>query len=169
MQAATRESTVDGNDWQDPAWRAGAEQWINDRLAERGTPVTGPIERVRMRPWSVTHRAPTTVGWHWFKANTYRCRYEARLAEALADWVPEIVLAPIALHAGRGWLLTTDAGATLRDASAQRRAAGAAPTDRDANLACWATLLKQYAELQRTLTPRADAMVALGVPINGLR
>ncbi|GAB3137826.1 phosphotransferase [Micromonospora sonneratiae] len=154
---------MDGNNWHDPVWRAGADQWITARLAERGTPVTGPIEQFRVRPWSVTCRVPTAGGWYWFKANTFHCRYEVRLAEALAGWVPESVPTPVALHPGRGWLLTADAGTTLREASAQDRATDDAPT-RDAALNRWAALLEEYAELQRTLAPRVDAMVALGVP-----
>jgi len=141
---------VDGNDWLDPRWRAGADAWVTERLAAAGARVDGPIEQTRVRPWSVSHRVPTAGGWHWFKANTYGCRYEAALASALAGWAPSAVLAPVAVHAERGWLLTADAGPILRET---------APT-----LAQWAALLEEYAELQRTLAGRADEMVALGVP-----
>ncbi|MFC0531950.1 phosphotransferase [Phytohabitans kaempferiae] len=149
MRAPTEESIVDGNDWTSPAWRAAADQWVSERLAARGTPVTGPIEQHRVRPWSVTHRAPTTAGWHWFKANTFGCRYEAPLAEALAAWAPEAVLPPVAVHAARGWLLTADAGAILRETG---------------RLEDWAAFVEEYAELQRALAHKAEAMVALGVP-----
>ncbi|MDG4765052.1 phosphotransferase [Solwaraspora sp. WMMD406] len=158
------ESILGGNDWADPAWRDGVLQWVGEQLAARGTPAVGPVEQERVRPWSVTYRAPTAAGWHWFKANTYGCRYEAPLAAALAGWVPDAVLAPIATHPVRGWLLTADAGATLRDALGRRRGGADAPRDADAELPHWVALLEQYADLQRTVAPHAEAMVALGVP-----
>ncbi|MDG4824827.1 phosphotransferase [Asanoa sp. WMMD1127] len=143
-------STIDGNDWLDPVWRAGAEAWATERLAAHGTPVTGPFEQTRVRPWSVSLRVPTTRGVHWFKANTHGCRYEAALASALAWWAPSEVLVPVAVDADRGWLLTADAGQILRET---------APTLDD-----WARMLAAYGALQRVLTERADEMVALGVP-----
>ncbi|MEV0715883.1 phosphotransferase [Asanoa sp. NPDC050611] len=147
MREAPSGSTVDGNDWHDPVWRAAAEAWIADHLDE---PVTGPIELTRVRPWSVSLRVPTARGPFWFKANTFGCRYEAALASALAWWAPGSVLVPVAIDADRGWLLTADAGPILRES---------APTPDD-----WAALLATYGELQRTLAPRADEMTGLGVP-----
>ena len=99
---AANDSTVDGNDWLDPRWRAGAEAWATERLAALGTAVTGPIEQTRVRPWSVSLRVPTAGGAFWFKANTYGCRYEAALASALGWWAPEAVLVPVAVDAGPG-------------------------------------------------------------------
>ncbi|WP_203719135.1 phosphotransferase [Asanoa siamensis] len=150
MRTASGVSTVDGNDWLDPVWRAGASAWATERLAALGRPVTGPIEQVRVRPWSVSLRVPTDSGPHWFKANTFGCRYEAPLASALAWWAPASVLVPVATDPDRGWLLTADAGPILRDT---------APTLDD-----WAALLASYAALQQALAPRADEMIALGVP-----
>ncbi len=150
MLPATSESTVDGNNWLDPAWRAGAEAWATERLDSLGTAVTGPIEQTRVRPWSVSLRVPTAKGPFWFKANTYACRYEAALASALGWWAPESVLVPVAVDADRGWLLTADAGPILRETSP--------------SLDDWASLLVEYAALQRTLASRCDEMVALGVP-----
>ncbi|MFV2019939.1 phosphotransferase [Micromonospora sp. LOL_023] len=78
--------------------------------------------------------------------------------------MPDAVLCPLATHPVRGWLLTADAGATLRDALEQRRGGADAPRDADAELPHWVALLEQYADLQRALAPRAEEMVALGVP-----
>ncbi|SNT64102.1 Phosphotransferase enzyme family protein [Asanoa hainanensis] len=150
MLPVTDGSTVDGNDWLDPRWRAGAEAWATERLAALGHPVTGPLGQTRVRPWSVTLRAPTAAGPFWFKANTFGCRYEAGLASALGWWAPESVLVPVAVDPDRGWLLTADAGAILRESS---------PTLDD-----WSALLVSYAGLQQELAARAEEMVALGVP-----
>lgn len=143
---------VRAGDWHDPGWLATAHEWIGARLAERGTPATGPVEEVRARPWSVTHRVPTAAGPRWFKANITGCAYEAGLAEALARWLPGRVLEPLAVDAARGWLLTADAGPTLRETITGDR------------LEAWAAMLQSYAVLQRTVAPHLTELLALRVP-----
>jgi Phosphotransferase enzyme family len=144
---------VRANDWNDPRWQGEAHDWVANRLAEFGTPVTGEIEQRRVRPWSVTHRAATAAGFRWFKANTTDCRYEAALADALSRIVPGATLPPLALDAGRGWLLTADAGRTLHET-----------VDPDRRLTTWADMLQAYAVLQRATAPHAADLLALGVP-----
>ncbi|MDP9795517.1 hypothetical protein J2S43_004029 [Catenuloplanes nepalensis] len=144
------------NDWHDPGWISAAHAWIRERLDALGTPATGPIEEIRARPWSVTHRVPTTAGPRWFKANTVDCRYEAALAGALGHRLPDRVLVPLAVDVTRGWLLTPDAGQTLRDTLS----AG----DPGARLTRWPEMLRAYAALQREAMPHADELLALGVP-----
>ena len=141
------------DDWHDPDWQAAAHGWITERLEALGTPVTGRVQEVRARPWSVTHRVPTAAGYRWFKANTEDCAYEAALAEALGGWAPDAVLVPLAVDAARGWLLTADHGPTLREALGD--------ADR---LGPWVAMLQAYAVLQRTVAPRAATLIAQGVP-----
>jgi Phosphotransferase enzyme family len=141
------------SNWLDPAWEAQARGWTLGRLGALGVPVTGPVERVRVRPWSVQLRVPTGQGPVWFKANIAGGAYEAALVAAFAGWAPDAVLAPLAVDAGRGWLLTPDGGPTLREASA------GAP-----DLAAWEAMLVAYAELQRRVAGRSAELVALGVP-----
>ena len=143
------------NDWHDPQWQAAAHSWIRGTLEGLGTPVTGEIEETRVRPWSVTHNAPTAGGIRWFKANTMDCAYEAGLVKALAAWVPDSVLTPLAVDEKRGWLLTADLGPTLRESL---------PDHREARLRAWREMLQAYAVLQRTLAPHAQSMTQLGVP-----
>jgi hypothetical protein len=147
------DTTVRANAWDDPRWQASAHAWVTERLTEHGTPPTGPIEEVRVRPWSVTHRAPTSAGVAWFKANTPGCAYEAGLSASLAAWAPGRVLAPLAVDASRGWLLTSDAGPTLREVIAKDRL-----------LPTWAAMLQSYAALQRDLAAHTPEMLAQGVP-----
>jgi hypothetical protein len=147
------DATVRANAWDDPRWQASAHAWTAERLAGRGTPPTGPIEEVRVRPWSVTHRAPTAAGLAWFKANTPGCAYEAGLAASLATWAPGRVLEPLAVDASRGWLLTADAGPTLREVVAEERL-----------LPTWTAMLQSYAALQRDLSRHTPEMLAQGVP-----
>jgi hypothetical protein len=144
---------VRANDWTDPRWRAGAHDWIRSRLADLGTPVTGEIEEFRVRPWSVTLRAPTAAGARWFKANTTDCRYEAALAAALTRIAPGATLPPLAVDTERGWMLTADAGPTLRST-----------LDADSRLATWVEVLQAYARLQRATQPHVATLLDLGVP-----
>lgn len=140
-------------DWLDPRWRADAEAWTTQRLAGSGGSLTGPLRPVRVRPWSAVFSAPTTVGPVWFKADSEGAGYEPALVDALAGWAPDAVLTALAVDTRRGWLLTTDAGPTLRDALAGQP-----------DLHRWERMLTAYARLQRDLVPHADEMVALGVP-----
>ncbi|WP_406858918.1 aminoglycoside phosphotransferase family protein [Streptomyces sp. HUAS MG47] len=169
--------------WDDPVWRDAALGWARERLAEHGLRELeeereqgGAGAVVRLRPWSVLVRL--TVGddrvgggrirdvqvggdrvgdGHrtvWFKAGPPDGRFEAGLAQALAAWTPEHVLAPLAVDTDRGWALMPDGG-TLFAHELDR-----GPADPRA----WEAPLRQYAALQRTLTGRTDELLALGVP-----
>lgn len=145
--------THDALDWSAPGWRAAVQDWVADRLAEHGRTPTGPLQEVRLRPWSAVLRLPTDAGDVWFKANSRGSRYEAAVVAALADWTPAAVLTPLAVDTARGWVLTADAGPTLRDTLGD-----------EPRLDRWAAMLTGYARFQRALAPRAGALVALGVP-----
>lgn len=141
------------NDWHDPRWISAAHAWVHEHL---DAPATGPVEEIRARPWSVVHRVPTAAGPRWFKATITGCRYEAVLTDVLARRMPDRVLVPLAVDVTRGWLLTPDAGPTLRDVLA--------PAGVEATLARWAEMLRAYAALQRDAVPLAGGLPALGVP-----
>lgn len=140
--------------WEQPAWRADALGWIERELAARGLRESGP-RTVRLRPWSVlvrTHAAG--LGTVWFKANPPASAFEAALTSALARWVPGHALRPIAVDVDRGWSLLPDGGPLFKTAL------GAGAVDPRA----WEEPLRQYAHVQRTLTPHADEIERLGVP-----
>ncbi|HEX8631614.1 MAG TPA: hypothetical protein VF755_25940, partial [Catenuloplanes sp.] len=139
--------------WLDPAWQDEVRVWATDRLAGSGRTLTGALDPVRVRPWSAVFRATTTTDRVWFKANSAGSGYEAALVEALAGWTPDAVLTPLAVDTARGWLLTADAGPTMREALAER------PDPHR-----WEPMLTAYAGLQRALVPHVDELVALGVP-----
>jgi hypothetical protein len=144
---------VSTSNCRDPVWEAEARDWMLGRLGALGVPATGPVERVRARPWSVQLRVPTPTGPVWFKANISGSAYEAALVAAFAGWAPDAVLAPLAVDTGRGWLLSPHGGPTLREAQA------GVP-----DLGRWEAMLGAYAELQLAVAARAGEMVALGVP-----
>ncbi|MEU7028149.1 aminoglycoside phosphotransferase family protein [Streptomyces sp. NPDC046275] len=142
--------------WERTEWRAEALDWVRGHLARHGLTETGPRE-ARVRPWSVLVRFRTGPGERdavWFKASAPAAGFEAALGDALAAWVPEHVMTPLAVDAARGWALWPDGGPLLR-AALDRGEAGRAD---------WLTAVGQYARMQRALTPYADRLTALGVP-----
>ncbi|WP_211291377.1 phosphotransferase [Micromonospora wenchangensis] len=136
--------------WADPQWRATALDWVTGQLDRHGRRVTGPVE-ARQRPWSLVWQVPTDAGPYWFKANNPGTAYEAVLLAELPRHAPGRVLDPVAVDPARGWSLLPHGGPSLRDLAEPD------PTR-------WADVLAAYADLQRTVAPRADALVALGVP-----
>jgi Phosphotransferase enzyme family len=134
--------------WRDPSWLAEATAWIEARVE----PV-GAIEQPHVAPWSTVIRVPTAGGDLWFKANSPTHRFEARLALLLAGVSPDRVAEVVDADLDRGWLLLRDAGTRLRDL-----APGAEQLEH------WERLLPLYAGLQLALAPRAEEMLALGVP-----
>ncbi|MFE2042923.1 phosphotransferase [Streptomyces sp. NPDC059477] len=140
--------------WENPGWRADALAWATRELSGAGRPATGEW-RARVRPWSVLLRFTVADGGVvWFKANPPGSAFEAGLARALADWVPEHVLRPLAVDTGRGWSLLPDGGDDFRTLLARE------PADPRS----WEAPLHQYAAMQRALVPHADAIERLGVP-----
>ncbi|MFD6426492.1 aminoglycoside phosphotransferase family protein [Streptomyces sp. NPDC060198] len=140
--------------WETDTWREAALAWVESGLAAHGLRVAGR-RSVRLRPWSVLVRIPVEEqGVVWFKANPPASAFESGLTEALSRWVPGQVLKPIAVEAERGWSLLPDGGPLFRDAL-DRGTAG---------LPDWQDMLRQYATMQRELTPLAGEMESLGVP-----
>ncbi|MFB7087167.1 aminoglycoside phosphotransferase family protein [Streptomyces sp. NPDC056296] len=140
--------------WEDEAWRTAALGWAEGALAARGLRATGE-RRVRLRPWSVLVRLSVEgYGAVWFKANPPASAFEGPLTAALARWVPEHLLEPLAVDTDRGWSLLPDGGPLFRDVLDRER------TGPDA----WEELLRQYAAMQHALTPRAREIERLGVP-----
>ncbi|MFF2327289.1 MULTISPECIES: aminoglycoside phosphotransferase family protein [unclassified Streptomyces] len=142
--------------WEQEEWREAALGWVRHGLAAQGLRGTGQ-RRVRLRPWSVLVRTPVEGrDAVWFKANSPAGAFEAGLTEALAHWVPEYVLKPLAVDTGRGWSLLPEGGALFRDVLNSVRA----PVDPRA----WEEPLRQYAGMQRTLLPYTGSIELLGVP-----
>jgi hypothetical protein len=112
----------------------------------------GPPQQVKSSAWSVVYLVPVGDTRLWFKASGGDTRYEARLSRALAGWAPGSVLTPLAVDAERGWLLLPDGGTPLRGLAA------------NLDHRAWERFGARYAELQRTVTPRAQQLLDLGVP-----
>ena len=120
--------------WRDPAWRAEADGWVSDRLAEVGRRATGPADSERLVPWSAVWRVPTDGGPVWFKACTVGVRHEPALYQVLVRREPGHVLTPLAVDLERHLLLLPDGGPTLRQTEGAR-------TD----VAAWERMFQEYA------------------------
>lgn len=138
--------------WEEPGWFEEATAWIHAQLAAHGWHSLGPVELVRLRPWSAFARVPTSNGIVYFKAPAPDCQYEAGLTQALARWRPDCTVQLLAVDLDRGWLLSADAGPTLHDASPS--------TDQ---LAHWLKLLPLCVELQIEMADHVPEILALGV------
>ncbi|TVZ83283.1 phosphotransferase [Streptomyces sp. BK340] len=140
--------------WEQESWRTAALGWVEAGLAAHGLRVTGRLQ-VRLRPWSVLVRVPVAGrAAVWFKANPQASGFEGALTAALARWVPEHVLEPLAVDADRGWSLLPDGGALFRDVLERETVQPRA----------WEDLLRRYASMQHALVPYAREIERLGVP-----
>jgi hypothetical protein len=132
-------------------WRREVEDWIAAQLAAHGNAVTGPIEQPRVRPWSTQLTVPTDAGVLWFKANAAALAFEPRLQLELSRLVGDAVDAPYAIDGGRGWMLTRDRGATLRESHE--------PTVED-----WQRVVVEVARIQQVAADHRDRLLATGLP-----
>ncbi len=87
----------------------------------------------------------------WFKENTAAMHYEAALFELLGRIAPDRVIAPVAVDRDRGWMLTPDGGVTV-------------PTLTRTDEQMWIRIVREYAELQRTVAERRTEVLGTGVP-----
>ena len=139
--------------WEHPDWLEQATAWIHAQLEAQGTDITGPIEILHQRPWSTLARLSTTNGTVYFKAPAPAYPYEAALTQALARWRPDCTVPVLAVDLDQGWLLTADAGTTLRDI-------GRTP----GQVEHWLKVLPLCAELQIEMAARVPELLALGMP-----
>ena len=103
-------------------------------------------------------RIPTDGGTAWFKATGPGPAHEGPLLEWFRARGVANVLLPLAVHPDRPWILFDDGGPTLR----QTRPDGTG----DHDLVAWERILREYADLQRSLEgdESVAAMFAAGVP-----
>ncbi len=143
--------------WDGAAWRRAALDWTGEALAARGLRQRGR-RTVRLRPWSVLVRVPVEGGGDcWFKAHPPGSAFEGALTEALARWVPDSVLRPLAVDTTRGWTLLPDGGPLVLDVLDR--------LDASDGQRLWEEVVRRYAETQRTLTAHVGELASLGVPV----
>lgn len=138
--------------WTSAEWLARAQSWIHQVLSEKSIRLTGPITQPLVRFWSVHLHVPTDAGLLWFKENGPASAFEAGLIDALAELTPQRVITPLAVDTGRGWLLSPDAGPTLR------AAAGGQVGD-------WIRIVSEFAQWQRDLSAHSAQLLDAGLPV----
>jgi hypothetical protein len=110
-----------------------------------------------VQAWSTIWTLRTDAGLLWFKAGGPG---DGAVEQVLADLVPAMVDAPLAVEAARGWLLTRDGGTTV---DAHLSAGG----ELDVHLAC--RLVRDYATLQRQTLPQRALLIDAGIPMTDPR
>ena len=138
--------------WATAQWRDEATAWADAALRARGISRTGDVEQPRLRTWSTALTLPTDVGLFWFKENCPGLSSEAAVVAALTELAPERVVAPLAVDAARGWMLTADHGQTLREAGRN-------------DLATWVRVVEDYADLQRGTVEHGATLREAGIAV----
>ena len=133
--------------WTSDDWFGKADSWVRNRLASAGIVVTGEPVPYRIRFWAAVWCYPTDHGLFWFKENNPGQAFEAALVAAMAEALPQHVVAPLAIDAGPGWLLTADQGPVLADQEE----------------ADWTRLVLEYADFQRDTVPHRNTLLAAGL------
>jgi hypothetical protein len=137
--------------WEGADWLQQATAWIQLQLAAVGRHSTGPVELVHQRPWSAFARLATDKGTVYFKAPAPPY-FEAPLTQALARWRPDCTVRLLGVDLDRGWLLSADAGATLRSASPSVE-----------QIEHWLKILPLYVELQLQMVDHVPELLAIGM------
>jgi hypothetical protein len=133
--------------WTGGDWFAEADGWVRERLASAGAAVTGEPVPYKIRFWAAVWCYSTDRGLFWFKENNPGQAFEAALVGAMAEALPQHVVAPLAIDRARGWLLTADQGPTLADQDG----------------ADWHRLVVEYARFQRDTVPLEQPLLASGL------
>jgi hypothetical protein len=137
--------------WLQSSWRAAAETWIHQALADAGLVVAGPISECHRRSWSVVLQVPTTRGLCYFKAPTERLAHECRQLEILSRLEPELTAQLICIESTLGWSLCQDAGTPLGSV-----------LDLRGSLAHWRRFLPTYGRLQCQSATCSEQLLAAG-------
>jgi hypothetical protein len=144
---------VDEVPWGAAGWRERAEAWIGEQLGVHGLEAAGPVEEVKIRPWSAVLRAPTTGGDVYFKANLPTLANEPELTRILHGICPAHVLGVLADDPGEGWMLQRDGGPALGSVLG-----GSDPLPR------LERMLGVFAEVQVATVEHVDALIGAGAP-----
>ncbi|HET6565112.1 MAG TPA: hypothetical protein VFG52_06820, partial [Xanthomonadales bacterium] len=95
--------------FQQPGWFNKADHWIHFQLDSLGFQVTGSVQQVQQSMnLECMLRAPTNQGWAYFKTSQEAPPGEAALTDALARRWPGAVRQPLAIDAGRNWMLNRE-------------------------------------------------------------
>lgn len=144
--------------WERAAWLEESTEWIQAQLTALDYIALGAVEVLHQRPWSTFARVATNKGIVYFKAPAPAFNYEASVTQLLACLHPDITVPFLAIDLERGWLLSADAGNTLRSASPSID-----------QIDHWVKILPVYVELQIEMTGYVQELLSLGMYDRRLR
>jgi hypothetical protein len=139
--------------WDHKEWDNKVTDWISAQLAAHGLQAKRPVELLHKRLWSALAKLETSDGILYFKALAPHFHFEVPVSKALAEWQPANSLRLLASDSEQGWMLSWEAGQTLRSL-----------TRSPEQLPHWYTLLPRYAEFQIELASKSDQLLAWGMP-----
>ncbi len=136
--------------WAYPGWFKAAATWMMEQLSERGYKLSTPITQTKSWGISCLLRAGTDRGNVYFKVASALPLFgnEPALLKALAERYPEVVPAPIAIHAANRWMLMDDFGTELRSGTG--------------NIHDWELVVERFAQLQHQTVNHIDDLLAVG-------
>ena len=142
--------------WARPGWFATAAHWMTDRMADLGSPATGPPRAIYLWGISMVMKAESGAGPMFLKCSAPIFGQEAKVTGLLAEVTPDLVTRVAAVEPEAGWLLMYDQG---------RSELGERPQ------ADWGVGLDLLATVQRAWTARTGELALAGAtvrPIAGL-
>ncbi len=139
--------------WAGAGWRERAEVWIGTQTEGLGLDPRGPVDEVKIRPWSAVLRAPTSGGALYFKANLPALANEPQLTRVLHRIDPDHVQPVLADEPVERWMLQADGGPAMRERFGDGR-----------ELDRWERMLGLYSELQVRAAAHTDDLLAAGAP-----
>lgn len=131
---------------------AGLLDWLNHALPPKFGSMQ-QIETVKQRPWSQVYRIRAVGGIVYFKICGIDRQHEVELLQWLEPEHAMIIPEVIALDAEKGWILMADGGVPLRELSQP-----------EAYCDCTATLLSDYAKLQKYSLAHTDTLLKIQLP-----
>ena len=139
--------------WDNTHWFKDASAWIHTQLTGQGMQITQEVEILHQRAWSTFARVTTDRGVAYFKASSPYDRFEAALTAAMWRWRPDITAPVLAIEPEEGWLLTSDAGITMREFERS-----------PAQVGHWLKILPRYADLQMQMLEKIPELLQMGLP-----
>lgn len=101
--------------WGSSAWRAEAERWALNELADLGMRSAGPMSDLSIQAWSAVWRIPTSRGSVVLKQTTPGKAAEIAVYAFCAAVGPDYVDKPLSYDLGEARMLLADGGPTLHD------------------------------------------------------
>ena len=140
--------------WEAIGWHDSACEWIRAQLAAHRISAHASVSQERAWGISCTMIARTDTGDFYFKATPPFMAHEGRVMQVIAERCPQLLPAPLAVDAARGWLLMPDYGNDMLHECP--------------DIARWEEALRLFAQTQVEQAAHTRDWLAAGCPDRGL-